>query len=163
MKTFFSFLFFLGLFNICSAQKDTLINSRITFTEVVSLDSASKEILFKRAKYWMDHYYQNPKNSIQIANEQDGELRSAEGHQVKFYTRTAFINNTITILVKDNKYKYVITDFNYEDEIDAFAIENFPASWAGRRMLMERIKEHVLETVKSIKTSMEKDADITDW
>ena len=75
--------------------------------------------------------------------------------KINYYTRDSYISHTISILVKDGRFKYIITGFSYSDnQNDKFTIENFPKSWFGKKKLYTKIDEEVKSLIASIKIFM---------
>lgn len=127
MKKFKKLFFFsaLTLFSISTAfgQKETLnlpidsSTSKITYSEVVFVDSlANKQELFSRAREWFAKAYKSSTNVIQMEDKESGKivgkaLLSVNLTSLGMQQNGGYINYTITIYVKDGKYKYEITDF----------------------------------------------------
>lgn len=140
--------------------------NKITYTEVVSVDSVSKDILYQRAKIWMVNYFKNENFSIQ--NLEEGKLVKTASFAVSYdigkgYIATEQDNFNISIIVKDGKYKYEFTDFVadygfqkspceegfkhkeknkqlYQDTVDAFYKEV--------QLLISKLKENMNQDIK---------------
>ena len=95
-------------------------SGKITYSEVVTLkDTVSKNELFSRAKTCFVHLFKNSKEVIQNEDKEAGNI-IGKGN-IKVYARAlgadvdgGYINFTLTISVKNGKYKYTITDFAHE-------------------------------------------------
>lgn len=128
-------------------------NGSVTYTGIVQVDSASKNNLYFRAKKWFVDYYKSAKDVIQLDDKDNGEITGKGFFKISYYTREPYINHTISILVKDGRFKYIITDFSYSDnQDDKFTIEHFPNGWAGKKKLFTTIDDEI----KTIITSIEK-------
>jgi hypothetical protein len=115
----------LTVFSILTAysQKETpnlpidSLTNKITYTEVVSVDSsAKKQELFSRAREWFAKAYKSSTNVIQMEDKESGKIIGKALMQVyhKAMGReypSGYINYTISIYLKDGRYKYEITDF----------------------------------------------------
>jgi len=92
----------------------------LTYTEVVSADSSSKDLLYSNAKEWFVHAFNSANNVIQYDSKDEGKLIGKGNftfHGKAFTSGTSStgpVTFTITIEVKDNKYKYTLTDFDHE-------------------------------------------------
>jgi hypothetical protein len=108
-------LFFGLLISIHSiAQTDTLL----TYSEVIQVDSISKSDLFINARSWFNNAFKSSKDVLQISDKESGELSGKaiiSGTYIYKYLgsrETPYsCNMSISIKVKDNKYKYEISNF----------------------------------------------------
>jgi len=86
---------------------------KITFTEVVIVDSTTtKDQLFERAQDWFVKAYGSGKEVIQLADKELGKIIGKA--LIPFGKDMGYIYYTISIYVKDGKYKYVLTDFYHK-------------------------------------------------
>lgn len=115
--------------NICWAQKEspTLpINKetgKIIYTEVVSVDSSlNRGKLYNNAKEWFTKIYKSSKEVIQLDDKEKGII-IGKGIIPVYYqylgtsTQDGYINYTISVIVKDGRFKYEITDFYHEPHL----------------------------------------------
>lgn len=94
-------------------------SGKITYTEVVYVDSlANKQELFSRAREWFAKAYKSSTNVLQMEDKENGKLVGKALIKVYFkafignqYFPGGYINYTISIYIKDGRYKYEITDF----------------------------------------------------
>lgn len=98
------------------AQKD----SSIRYSDVVKVDSVSKNDLFLRARDWFNNTFRDSKEVLQIQDKESGEIsgrgifstyvrHSTLGVQNGYEMKYHFM---VTVWVKDNRYKYEITDID---------------------------------------------------
>ncbi len=140
---------------------------KITYSEVVTLkDSISKDELFSRAKICFTHLFKNSKSVIQNEDKEAGSI-IGKGN-LKVYARAlgtnydgGFVNFTITISVKQGRYKYTITDFNHENTGSTLPaggnLENGkPKQWMQKQWenVLNRVDEEMRNLISSIKTEM---------
>lgn len=102
---------------------DTSINNDrpLLYTEVIKVDSnIFKNILFERARAWLNDKFRNYKEVSQIQDKESGEL-SIKGILFTHYLNSmagsgAYCNVRfkLSIWVKDGRYKYEFTDYNDE-------------------------------------------------
>lgn len=94
-----------------------LNDGKVTYSGVVQVDNMNKDELYKMTRRWFIDTYKSAKDVIQLDDKENGEV-IGKGFfetiwQVTFYYKMNInIWQTIKIQVKDNKYKYEITDFN---------------------------------------------------
>lgn len=108
-----------------SAQKDTpdlpidSASGKITYTDVVYVDdNANKSELYSRAREWFAKTYNSSNNVIQMEDKESGKIVGKALLQV--YNKAwgmkgeaGYINYTISIYMKDSRYKYEITNFHH--------------------------------------------------
>jgi len=111
-----SLLFLLWIPLISYCQLKTPIN----FTNVVQVDSADKAELFARARSWFNTTFKSSKDVLNISDKETGEL--AGKGLTQFYSNSGLgasavkgvLHFSVTIQVKDGRYKYIITNFTHE-------------------------------------------------
>jgi hypothetical protein len=130
-------------------------NGSVIYTGLIKVDSIDKNALYGRAKKWFIDNYKSAKDVIQLDDKENGEITGKGNFKINYYARDARISHTISILVKDGRCKYIITDFSYSDsQNDKFAIENFPKTWAGKKKLYIKVDEEVKSIIVSIEKFM---------
>lgn len=91
----------------------------LSYSEVIQMDSIPKAELFSRAQMAFVTIFRSSKDVIQLADKENGKI---VGKALFSYNPTIFIGNmltrglvryTISIQVKDGRYKYEITDFRH--------------------------------------------------
>lgn len=129
-------LFFILFFcvSIVFAQKNAIKETpempidestgKITFTDVIYLQDStiSKDVLFSKAQEWFAKTYNSSKSVLQMNDKESGKLIGKALMQVyhkamgKDY-ESGHINYTISIFVKDGRYKYEITDLHHTGQL----------------------------------------------
>ncbi len=152
---------FLLFINASSFSQDKLLeilpvkDGAVTYTEVVQTDSLNKETLYLRAKKWFVGTYKSANDVIQLDDKEGGEITGKGIFKIDYYTRNPSISHTVTISVKNGRYRYVVTGFSYADnQSQSFNVENFPKSWAGKKKLYNNINEEVIRLIASLKKQM---------
>jgi hypothetical protein len=146
-------------------------DGKITFEEIVRVDSVPKAVLYKNAKEWVYRIYKQTEKSIRC----DSNLISAKGHYL-VYTRGGVskeihgaIRYDLTIDIKDNKYKYKFTNFVFEyykqnrnyqyvptGKEKPLEDEKFPAwekPWENHK---KEVNEKIPHIISTLKTDMRK-------
>lgn len=124
MKKQFLILMTAGLIYSCNLfGQDKLLgilplkDGKVTYVDVVQVDSISKDELYKRTKRWFIDTYKSAKDVIQLDDKENGEV-IGKGFfetywQITFYSgQNINVWQTIKVQVKDGRYRYEITDFN---------------------------------------------------
>lgn len=129
MKTFALVLFFLLSFMLSFGQKETpklpidSNTNKITYSEIINVDSLiSKQELYSRAREWFAETYNSSKEVVQMEDKESGKIIGKAITQVYYKMfgtdhPHGYINYTISISVKDGKYKYEITDLHHKGQL----------------------------------------------
>jgi hypothetical protein len=109
MKKIIFVLLLLPLFSI--AQADTAIK----YSEVITVDNTTKDLLFQRGRAWFNDAFKSMKNVLQVQDKETGELvgkgtfkTSYVNHAIVAVTVPVMVDFDIKLYVKDGKYKYSI-------------------------------------------------------
>lgn len=127
--------------------------NKITYTEVVIVDSVSKDILYNRAKTWMVNYFKNENFSIQ--NLEEGKLVKTASFPVTYdigkgYTATEQDYFNISVTVKDGKYKYEFTDFVADNGFQKSPCENGFKLMENNKQLYQKTVDTFYQEVQSL-------------
>jgi hypothetical protein len=104
---------------------------KFCYEETISLDTTSKNELFKRAIKWFEHKYKT--QNFELKNEDNGRVIHNGTFPVNYFRsrqiKELIILYTISLTVQDGKYKYDITDFYLSKSINgstqSMTLENF--------------------------------------
>ncbi len=111
--------------------------------------------MYKKAKKWFISTYKSAKDVIQLDDQEGGEITGKGNFKVNYYSREPYISHTISVYVKDGRYKYSITQLAYSDnQNEKFSIENFPNSWFGKKKLYLKVDEEIKAVILSLKKYM---------
>ena len=93
-----------------------LRDGKVTYTDVIQLQGVSKDEMYKRAKHWFVDTFNSGKDVIQLDDKENGEVIGKGCFKalwlINFYSsQSVNVWKTIIIQIKDNRYRYEITDF----------------------------------------------------
>jgi hypothetical protein len=179
----FVVMFMLTIFSIqAKDEKKELVfpvneAGKIIYTEVIEMPNLTKDILYTRAYEWFAKSFNDAKNVIQMQDKEAGRL-IGKGSFGDINVSINFglvgvkgnVNFTISVYLKDGKYKYEITDFVHEGVANASngmiptnggALESEKPE-CGRNYLplgkwkniKEQTNERVLALIESLKKAM---------
>lgn len=115
-------------------------NGKVTYTGIVTVDSINKIKLYNNVKKWFIEQYRSAKDVIQLDDKENGEVIGKGFFETNWqYTfvdeRKVNVWHTVKIYLKDNKFKYEITNFTLKYYVEGSmysagknveeAIENF--------------------------------------
>ena len=99
----------------------------LTYTDVVKVDSlVTAKQLYINAKSWFAESYKNSKYVIQLEDKEEGKIigNGSFPYRSNIFIGNAasvgYINYTITIYVKDGRYKYEIANIIHEGASTSF-------------------------------------------
>lgn len=116
---FFILVFSIFIFTFSFSQEP--IAEPLTFSEVVKVDtSVSAKELYSRARTWFAETYRSAQDVIQMEDKEEGKI-VAKG-AIKYNSNVfvgslgtkGWIRYTLTIIVKDGRYKFDMTNFIHE-------------------------------------------------
>ena len=109
MNKLFVFTFLIFAFcGITNAQQP------LSYSETIQVDSMSKKVLFTKVKNWFAETYQLSKEVLRVEDSTSGELIGKSSFTYNYETFLGYISYNIKVLVKDNKYKVEI--YNFEQQ-----------------------------------------------
>ncbi|UOQ96649.1 DUF4468 domain-containing protein [Hymenobacter sp. 5317J-9] len=93
---------------------------RISYQGVVEVPGATKDQLYVRANEWVAKAYHSANAVIQMQDKEAGRLvvkglTRVTLHVMGMNADAGVIRHTLTIYVKDGRYKYILSDFTHED------------------------------------------------
>jgi hypothetical protein len=157
MKTLFMLFFSLVLFIETNAQEklsDALPvkDNKVIYTNIVQADSISKNELYKRAKKWLA-------NSCEVIVLDDKD--ELIGRSYIDFGNDIYLWQTVRIFMKEQKYKYEITDFrvkkfvisNVLNEHTDQSLENY-TTHGSLKEFYKNIDSKILEKIVSIGKAM---------
>jgi len=176
MKKLLLIIIQLVLFHSLQAQVKLPINTetnRYEFSEVIEINK-SKNDLFSNARTFFLKTFQNPNSVIEFQDKEDGRIEGSFAQEIfikpmGMAISAGNIKYDITILTKDNKYKYIINDLYYlnplrkvvwnEGNFENIQIDGLSIKGPTKKQLSyinEQIIEHVSSIINDLKTQMNK-------
>jgi hypothetical protein len=99
------------------------LTSKITYSEVVYVDtSTNRQELFSRGREWFAKAYKSSTNVIQMEDKESGKIVGKASMQVYHKALgsnypSGYINYTISIYIKNGRYKYEVIDFHHTGQL----------------------------------------------
>lgn len=161
---------------------------QVSYIGVVNVDSANAKDLLNRSKNWFVHTFVSSKQVIQNIDIDNNIITGKAlmpAHAKYMVDRTwGKVNFTISIFCKDNRYKYIISDFIHEGDSYATSagyvgsvgllsnktkesdssMANYYREKDLDRLCVE-LNEHMNELINSLKIEMNKklETQLNDW
>ena len=146
----------------------------VTYEEVVDISGANRDQLYTRADAWFKSFFKNPANVMREADKEGGKIKGKHGFNIyKFIEeakhRKGIVKYSITVSVKDGKYKYEITNIfllqSPKLPVERWFDEDDPEK-ANNYSYLSQIHEFMNELTGDLKNNMAKAAGGTeedDW
>ena len=123
-------------------------NDKVTYTEIVQVDSLSKADIYKRARLWLAKNYENSKID-------DQDLLISKGY---FPYGPYKVWNTIVFRIKNGKYKFEISDFKLQENNTEWDLEGNYGSLTKKydyTVINKHITDQIASFKKAIQTSLD--------
>lgn len=134
------------------------ITKLVTYSDVITTDSTTKDELYNRAKEWIVLTYTSAKDVIQLDDKTNGKLICKGSFKVVHVVGDVWdIDHTLILEFKDNKWRYTITQILYSS-YDCIGcqtpkpIENCKITNAEK--FKEKIDTQIKSIISSLKTAM---------
>jgi len=150
---------------------------KITYTAVVDVPGMKKDDLYNRAKAWFVTSSGVTKLALELEDKETGKLLGKVNNPIK--VNNPPLNNkfevgsviyTVTVIAKDDKYKYIFTDFVHDSDgrdkvISCGPLENkksaaksmvnrdMPSNWQWNKM-KDVTNETVLAQIEALKKAL---------
>ena len=147
-----------------------LQNGLVNYSEVVQVDSISKDELYIRAKRWFVNTYKSANHVIQLDDKESGDIMGKgffkTSWQVTFYAFSDIeVHHTVSIQVKEGRYRYEIASFRIQYDVAAsqyassHRVDSPIETWNQSRKdnskkVFTKIQAQMEALVASIKTEM---------
>lgn len=149
---------------LCFSQMPVNADGKVEFTEVVTVDSASAQTLYSRAKLFVTNAFVSGKDVTQMNDDAafttvvKGSTKPSLGLGA---TREGLVTFKMTIQCKDGRYKYSLTDFLHEGaQYSGGALENEKpdcGTFFLPKSSWNKLKKQVAETVTLMADNLKKD------
>ncbi len=133
---------------------------KITFTEVVYVDDSTttKDELYSLAREWFAKTFKSSQSVLQMDDKELGKLIGKANFSINrtAYLTDSYVDFTISIYLKDGRYKYQITDFNhvsYKSGFSGGAIESKKPDCGNFNMMKKgwlQVKQQTKTTVEAL-------------
>lgn len=147
---------------------------KITYSEVIKLDSTIRKAdLYSRAMEWFAKTYISSNEVIQMADREEGRIIGKAVMKVYYKSMgreyPSKLRYTVSIFVKQGRYKYEITDFIHETEGPCEEMIDSKKKVMGISMqrnynfYLSQLDEYAKGLIQDIKMSMSKPPKKDDW
>lgn len=133
---------------------------KVIYSEVVKVDSTiTKYQLYSKAREWIANVFISSKDVIQMDDREAGKIIVKGSFELTSKLDIDLMKFTISIYLKDGKYKYVITDFirryyvdrrYYEEPIEVVINNSKNATTKIRRRFMKQKLDHTVEKMTDL-------------
>ena len=154
-----------------------LVEKEVTYTNVVTVDSVKATELYIRAKLWLADAYKSSKDVIQVEDKEAGQIVGKGIASVNWQSTFMSISetkvyHTITIQVKDGRYRYEISSFlvkyDYKSGNTIQHAESTLIQWSKNReenskKYFANVDEVFKKLIASLEKAMNKPSKSSNW
>jgi hypothetical protein len=137
---------------------------KFTYQESIDMPGVSKAELHTRARSWLVNTYNSAKDAIQMDDKEAGRIMSKGSFDISLLMglmRT--VEYTITIDVKDNKFRYTITNFYIYWHNTSNDVHDFESAPMSREKLYQKTDDHMRPLIVDLKKRMAESVASSDW
>lgn len=162
---------------VCFGQKEEIIlpmdsaRGSVAYTQVIKIDSVNAAQLYAKAKIWIADEFRSAKDVIQF---DDKELHTVIVKGVdQFYIKglvgnnepAGWINFSMKIECKDEKYKYTISDFVIESTWGTKRIEDYKGTKGQKQNAYKQVNDIAVSLAAGLEKAMNKTvlSNASDW
>lgn len=137
----------------------------INYEKVVEVPETKKNELFERAIMWATEFYKNPADVIREKNPDAGKIVckarfkiSNEKNKDGVATDAGVVQYTLTLLFKDGKYKYEVTEFNWK-QLSYYPVERWSETSSqtynpAYAYYLRQVDDYTLRTIADLEKNM---------
>ena len=137
---------------------------KFQYQEVVNLDSTiSKNEIYSKVKEWVAINYKQAKDVIQMDDKEAGKIIVKGNFPITYYMNEAWIYHTLTIEIKDGRYRYTLTDLIFENNQWSSPLEDKKKFWGQQKKLYTQVTENCDKIIASLKSSAMIEKEDDNW
>lgn len=128
--------------------------SLYTYQDVVETPGISSKDLYVRANSWFATRYNSAQNVIQYNDKEEGKIIGKGAFTLLYSMAERMVNYTITIEVKEGRYRYTISQFSLDwltnPTVQSF--ESLPAM--NKKKILPKTDEHIRALIEDLTEAM---------
>jgi len=166
MKKIFLLLLTISFCSIKICSQIPVKDGVFVYDGVVTVENTDKDALYGRIYEWFARTYNSANDVIQLNDKENGKIVGKGIFKIDYYQRKPTISHTISVYVKDGRFRYVIEFLKYSDiQGDSFNLENFPKGWVSKGSLYKKVDEKIKNIIGSLIDYSKKQSTIEneDW
>ncbi len=133
---------------------------KFTYQEVVTVEGVPAAELYSRARAWGAKAYRSMKEVEQLDDKDAGRTILKGNFETTYFMNPAWVNHTLTIEVKDGRFRYEMRDFVFVVGATRHEpLEGKNAARPGRKTILKRTAIFAEEMIGSLKAAMAKPAE----
>lgn len=155
---------------------------KITYSEVIKIDSANSQELYVLANAWFAHSFVSAQNVIQLDDKEAGKIIGKGYFEVSDNVinptmMTVHISGTVSFTIevqtKDERYKYIFTDFVFrllgqqENDLRSSTLSTSGTYKNKMNMRWFELRQNtdgkILNIIDNLKQAMASKSDADDW
>jgi hypothetical protein len=131
-------------------------SGRFLYQEVITVEGVGAAELYSRARAWLATAYRSAKDVIQLDDAAAGRLIARGNFGVTYYMSDAWVRHTLTIEVKDGRFRYNLTDFVFDNGHWSASLEEEKKFTGQKKKLFTQVIAQAGSTIADLKGAMSK-------
>jgi hypothetical protein len=136
-------------------------SGKYTKQEVIDIENLSKDDLFNKTIEWITLNYNSVDDVIQLKNKELGKIIVKGNFSCSMYMKQGWINHTLVLDFKDNKFRYKYTDFSYYSS--GSGEMPFEKSMMSKKKMLKTTEEKIDNSILNLKEHLIKNKDDSNW
>jgi hypothetical protein len=115
---------------------------KVTYSDIRKIEPMTKDELYAKTIEWFAYRFNSSNDVIQLADKVKMKVIGKGNFKINFYAKNPVISFTISVFLKESRYKIIITDLKYKDKKGLEFIihdDNFPKYWGGKKKLYNAV------------------------
>jgi len=131
---------------------------KYTLQGVVTVEGVAADELYARAHAWIATTYASAKDVIQLADKDTGRIIAKGSLPNSYMGAAAWFDHTLTIEVKEGRFRYSLTDFAFDNGHWSAPLEDERAFTVGFKKTIQRFRQQATDLVEELTAAMMKPA-----
>lgn len=141
------------------SQLPPMDGGKITYQEVVSVDGASQDELFRRAENWVVDNYISAQDVINQADPENGRIVAKGYYKITFVLTGYRVYHALKIEVKEGRYRYTVTDFSVMSSDNQYTAPSRQPAEKTAKSLRKKVHKGAVPLIEDLKKAMGTEAE----
>lgn len=124
---------------------------------VVTVDTVSSALLYKKALEWVTLNYKSAADVIQLQSMDDKKIILKGNFRINMFMKEGWIRHTLTLAFKDGRYRYQYSNFSYYSAGSGDI--PFESNMVAKKKILSMTENKMAESVNSLTDYLTKQID----
>ncbi len=161
MKNLFIILLFSPFLCLSQNLEIDKESGKYTKQQVIEIENKLKDDLFNKTIEWITLNYNSADDVIQLKDKELGKIIVKGNFSSNMYMKKGWINHTLVLDFKDNKFRYKYSDFSYYST--GSGEMPFESSIMSKKKLLKTTDAKIDNSMLNLKEHIIKNKDNSNW